>query len=145
MTTQRDDPRDRADQSWREDTFATRLARLKRRNRQVLAVGAGLTAFVVAVAAGGAAAGIYGEVPGWLRASIFTLVVVAAAALSLAWIRIEEDIQRIAEAIEGRPDLAAVRIGGDRPHQAYAFWIVGVTCTALAPLMFLVAAWWAAF
>ena len=97
------------------------------------------------LAAGAAAASIYDEVPGWLRASIFTLVVAAAGALSVAWILIEEEIQRVAEAIASRPDLAAVRIGGERPHRAYAFWFAGVACTALAPLTFLVAAWWAAF
>ena len=29
--------------SWREDTYTTRLTRLERRSRQVVAVGAGLT------------------------------------------------------------------------------------------------------
>jgi hypothetical protein len=31
------------------------------------------------------------------------------------------------------------------PRHADAFWIVGQVCTALAPLAFLTAAWWAAF
>ena len=131
--------------SWNEDTYATRLARLERLNRQVIAVGAGLTAFVVALAAGAAANSIYQEVPDWLRASIFTLVVSAAGGLALAWIRFEEEIDRIEEAITARPELAGVRIGGDRPHQANVFWIVALTCTGLAPLTFLAAAWWAAF
>ena len=55
---------------WRQDTHATRLARLQRRSRQVVAVGAALTAFVVAVAAGAAAAGICAATPGWVRATI---------------------------------------------------------------------------
>ena len=151
MTTEGNDSDDGAEHardgrwSWKEDTYATRLARLERLKRQVIAVGAGLTAFVVALAAGAAADSIYDEVPGWLRASIFTLVVSAAGGLALAWIRFEEEIDRIEEAMTGRPDLAAVRIGGDRPHQANVFWIVALTCTGLAPLTFLVAAWWAAF
>jgi hypothetical protein len=121
MTTEGENPRDRADQSrdgrssWHEDTYAMRLGRLKRRNRQLIAVGAGLTAFVVAVAASAAADSIYDEVPGWLRASIFTLVVAAAGGLSVAWIRFQEEIEGIEDAIAGRPDLATERIGGGAP------------------------------
>jgi hypothetical protein len=101
--------------SWRQDTHATRLARLERRSRQVVADGAALTAFVVAVAAGDAANGIYSEVPGWLRAMIFTLVVAAGASLAFAYIRFEEETERIEQAIEYRADLAAARIGDRRP------------------------------
>ncbi len=131
--------------SWREDTYATRLSRLKRRRRDVLAVGAALTAFVVAVAAGGAAAGIYNEVPGWLRAMIFTFIIIAGSGLAFAWMRFQEESERIEEAIEHRGDLATTRIGNRRPpRHADAFWIVGLVCTGLAPLAFLTAAWWAA-
>ena len=77
---------------------------------------------------------------------IFTLVVAAAAGLAFAWVRFAEETERIEEAIEDRPDLAAARIGGRRsPQHADAFWIAGLACTALAPLAFLAAAWWAAF
>ena len=152
MTTEGGDLRDGGDQSldrvssWREDTYATRLARLERRSRQVIAVGAALTAFVVAVAAGDAANGIYGDVPGWVRAMIFTLVVAAGAGLAFAYIRFEEESERIEEAIEHRADLAAARIGDRRPPRyADAFWFAGLACTALATLAFLAAAWWAAF
>ena len=146
MTTEGDDPRDRADQSWREDTYATRLARLKRRSRQVVAVGVALTAFVVAVAVGDAANGIYSEVPGWLRAMIFTLVVAAGAGLAFAYLRFEEETERIEEAIEHRADMAAARIGDRRPpRHADAFWIGALVCTGLAPVAFVTAAWWAAF
>ena len=109
MTTEGENPRDRADQSrdgrssWHEDTYAMRLGRLKRRNRQLIAVGAGLTAFVVAVAASAAADSIYDEVPGWLRASIFTLVVAAAGGL-------------------GRLDSLP---GGDRGHRGHDRWPPG--------------------
>ena len=112
MTTEGGDLRDRDDEtrvrlpSWREDTYATRLARLRRRRNEVVAVGAGLTGFVVAVAAGAVAAGIYSDVPSWVRATIFTLVVAAGAGLGLAWIRFEEETDRIARAIDFNADLA---------------------------------------
>ena len=132
--------------SWREDTYATRLSRLNQRRRDVLAVGAALTAFVVAVAAGAAAAGIYSDVPGWLRAMIFTFIIVAGSGLAFAWMRFQEESERIEQAIEHRGDLADTRIGNRRPpRHADAFWVVGLVCTGLAPLAFLTAAWWAAF
>ena len=131
--------------SWREDTYATRLSRLKQRRRDVLAVGAALTAFVVAVAAGAAAAGIYNDVPGWLRALVFTFVILAGSGLAVAWMRFQEESERIEEAIEHHGDLATTRIGDRRlPRHADAFWIFGLVCTGLAPLAFLTAAWWAA-
>jgi hypothetical protein len=151
MTTEGGDLRDCGDgsrrlPSWREDTYATRLARLQRRSRQVVAVGVALTAFVVAVAAGDAANGIYSEVPGWLRAMIFTLVVAAGAGLAFAYLRFEEETERIEEAIEHRADMAAARIGDRRPpRHADAFWIGALVCTGLAPVAFVTAAWWAAF
>jgi len=132
--------------SWRTDTYATRLTRLERRNRQVVAVGAGLTAFVVAVAAGPVANGIYDEGPGWLRAMILTLLVAAGANLALAYIRFEEETERIEEAIEHDADLEGASIGDRRPpRHADLFWAGGMVCTALAPLAFLTAAWLAAF
>ncbi|GAA1812479.1 hypothetical protein GCM10009749_22140 [Agromyces neolithicus] len=132
--------------SWSEDTYATRLSRLKRRRRDVLAVGAALTAFVVAVSAGGAAASIYNDVPGWLRAMIFTLIIVAGSGLAFAWMRFQEESERIEQAIEQRGDLATTLIGNRRlPRHADAFWIVGLVCTGLAPMAFLTAAWCAAF
>jgi MFS family permease len=131
--------------SWREDTYAMRLSRLKQRSRDVLATGAALTAFVVAVAAGAAAAGIYNDVPGWLRALIFTFVIIAGSGLAFAWMRFQEESERIAQAIEHREDLATTPIGNRRPpRHADAFWIVGQVCTGLAPLAFLTAAWLAA-
>ena len=151
MITEGGDLRDGGDQSlahppsWPEDTYATRLARLKRRSRQVVAVGAALTAFVVAVVAGAAANGIYEEVPGWIRAMILTLVVAAGTGLAFAWIRFEEESDRIEGAIEHRADLAAARIGDRQPpRDADAFWFGGLACTALATLAFLTAAWLAA-
>ena len=132
--------------SWREDTYTTRLARLERRSRQVVAVAAALTAFVVAVAAGDAANGVYAEVAGWIRAMIFTLVVAAGAGLAFAYVRFEEAIELLEQAIEQRPDLATAHLGDRRsPKHADAYWIAGLTLTALAPLAFLTAAWWAAF
>ena len=128
-----------------EDTYATRLARLKRSRRQVAAVGAGLTAFVVGVAAGAVANGIYHEVPGWVRAVIITLVLAAGAGLALAWVRFVEEAERIEEAIEDRENLAAARIDGHPPRDGDAFWVAGLVCTVLAALAFLIAAWWAAF
>lgn len=152
MTIEEDDMRDDGDHaldgltSWREDTYATRLSRLKQRRRDVLAVGAALTAFVVAVAAGAAAAGIYNDVPGWLRAMILTFVIIAGSGLAFAWMGFQEESERIAQAIEHRGDLASTRIGNRRlPRHADAYWIVGVVFTGLAPLAFLTAAWWAAF
>jgi hypothetical protein len=130
---------------WRQDTYATRLARLQRRSRQVVAVGVALTAFVVALAAGDSANGIYGQVPGWLRATIFTLVAAAGAGLALAYIRYEEEATLIERAIADRADLEAARIGDRWPKHADAFWIGALVCTTLAPLAFLTAAWWAAF
>ena len=119
--------------SWREDTYATRLSRLNQRRRDVLAVGAALTAFVVAVAAGGAAAGIYNEVPGWLRAMIFTFVITAGSGLAFAWMRYQEESERIDRAIEQQADLATTRIGNRRPpRHADAFWVVGLVCTGPA-------------
>jgi hypothetical protein len=101
---------------------------------------------VVAVAAGDAANGIYSEVPGWLRAMIFTLVVAAGAGLAFAYLRFEEETERIEEAIEHRADMAAARIGDRRPpRHADAFWTGGLVCTGLAPVAFVTAAWWAAF
>jgi hypothetical protein len=151
MTPKRGDNGDRGDRfldrlpSWREDTYATRLARLHRRNRQVVAVGVALTAFVVALAAGDSANGIYGQVPGWLRATIFTLVVAAGAGLALAYIRYEEEATLIERAIAQDSDQKTVRIGDRWPKFADAFWIGALVCTTLAPLAFLTAAWWAAF
>ena len=152
MTTEGGEPHDRGDEAlasrppWREDTYATRLARLKRRSRGVVAVGAALTAFVIALAAGDAASAVYSEVSGWLRAMVFTLVVAAGAGLAFAYILFEEEIDRIEDAIGDHSDIAAARIGDRRPPKhADAFWIGGLVCTALAPLAFVAAAWWAAF
>ena len=128
-----------------EDTYATRLARLERSRRQVAAVGAGLTAFVVGVAAGPVANGIYDEVPSWVRAAIFTLVFAAGAGLGLAWVRFVEEAERIEDAIEDRADLATARIDDEPPQDADAYWIAALVCAVLAALAFLTAAWWAAF
>ena len=77
---------------------------------------------------------------------IFTLIVAAGAGLAFAYIRFQEESERIEEAIEYRADLATARIGDLRPPKhADAFWIGGLVCTALAPLAFLTAAWWAEF
>lgn len=131
--------------SMQADTYATRLSRLKQRRRDILAVGAALTAFVVAVAAGAAAAGIYNDVPAWLRATIFTLIVIAGSGLAFAWMRFQDESERIEQAIAYRGDLATTPIGTRRlPRHADAFWILGLVCTGLAPLAFLTAAWWAA-
>ena len=150
MTTEGGDLRD-GDQppahlpSWREDTYATRLARLERHTRWVFGVGAALTAFVIAVAAGAAAEGIYTDVPGWLRAMIFTLVIAAGAGLAISWVRFEEETEWIEKAIEYRADLETARIGDRRPFRdADAFWFVGLACTVLATVAFLAAVWWAA-
>lgn len=131
---------------WREDTYETRLARLERRNRQVVTVGAALTAFVITLAAGDSANGIYGQVPGWLRATIFTLVVAAGAGLGSAYIRYEDEATSIKWEITHRADLKTAPIGQDRwPRHADTFWIGALVCTTLAPVTFLTAAWWAAF
>jgi hypothetical protein len=151
MTTEQGDHGDRGDQPLDrlpdlcEDTYDTRLARLQRRSRQVVAVGVALTAFVIALAAGDSANGIYGQVPGWLRATIFTLVAAAGAGLAAAYIRYEEEATRIERAIAHRADLKAARIADRWPQRADTFWIGALVCTTLAPLAFLTAAWWAAF
>lgn len=130
---------------WREDTYATRLARLDRRNRQVVAVGVALTAFVVALAAGDSANGMYEQVPPWLRATIFTLVVSGGAGLALAYMRYEEEATLVKRAVAHRGELATAPIGDRWPQRADAFWTGALVCTTLAPLAFLIAAWWAAF
>ena len=86
------------------------------------------------------------EAPSWLRALILTLVVAAGAGLAVAWVRFENEAERIEDAIEHQADLAASHIGDRRPpRNADAFWFGRLARTVLAISMaFLTAVWWAA-
>ena len=130
---------------WWYDSYTERLSRQQHRNRLVVAVGVALTAFVVALAAGDSANGIYDEAPGWIRAAVFTAVAAAGAGLALEYIRYEEQATLIERAIAKDPRVQAARIGDRWPLQADVFWKGALVCISIAPLLFLGAAWWVAF
>ena len=128
---------------WEDDTFAHRRARLTRRTRQIATVGVALAGFVVGLAAGDAASTMYVQVPAWLRAVVFTLIVVAGGCLGAAYIRFEDEVNRIAVQIDRGAVKGEDPIGAGWPESAERLWLFALISTIMAPLAFLVAAWWA--
>ena len=129
---------------WRQDTFEQRLERLKRRVRQIIAVGVALTAFVLALAASDAATLVYERVPFWVCSVVFTIIVVAGASLGSAYIRYEDEVSTIERAIAMRHPSLEQGPGERWPENAERFWKAALLLTVLAPATFLVASWWAA-
>lgn len=129
---------------WTQDTFEQRRDRIRRRVRQVVAVGVALTAFVVALAASDPAALIYQRTPFWFSSFIFTLIVFAGVALGAAYVRYEEEASNMELAIERRPRPSTGQGPGKRwPESAERFWRAALLLTIMAPIAFLVASWWA--
>jgi hypothetical protein len=130
--------------SWRDDTYEQRSERLVRRTRLVSTVGIALGGFVVVLAAGDSAASMYGEVPRWARAVVFTLIVLAGAFLGAAYIRYEEAGHLIS--VEMKRGLAKPDdpIGETWPDRADHLWYIALVFTTLTPVAFIATAWWAA-
>jgi hypothetical protein len=108
-------------------------------------VGLALAGFVVVLAAGDAASAMYGQVPSWWRAVVFTLIVLAGAFLAAAYIRFEDEVHRISLKIDRAVAEAADPIEDDWPEAAERLWLVALIFTVLAPAAFLVATWYASF
>ena len=127
---------------WREDNYQQRLARLHRRSQLVIQVGVALATFLVVVASGDAAAGVYEDAPKWLRAVVFTLLVIAGGSLAFAYIRYEWTATKIQRGSDAEIVRLTDSAGDYWPYGADRGYYIALVFTIAAPVVFMVAVWW---
>jgi hypothetical protein len=133
---------DEGENGWVKDNYQQRYDRLSRKVRQVVAVGVGLTAFVVTFVVSDVATRIYEQSPGWLGATVLTLALVAGGCLGQAYIRYEREQTVFARALP-RTSAEAPGCPGLRwPAGADNWWKAALAFVTLTAIMFLVAIWW---
>lgn len=125
---------------WRDDSVSLRLARIKRRVRLVIAASAALTAFVLTLAAGDAANGVYAEAPDWMRAVVFTLAVFNGVCLMWAFSGFDSEMSDL----ERQNDRNGNSAAGGWPEAAERWWTASLVLTVLTPLSFVAVVWFVA-